>query len=372
MLQQKGQIVSILSEKDVKNRLEIISSEIRYVILDENVSIDGLDKKLDSLYESYHSDIIYMNIRDNSINEGSCRKLVIYEHENLKHILLFKYNGKSNHIAILNHYFKMCNQDIEIIRDILFKEYRTVKKITFPYLCQIEKRPQMLLHEQHSDWVIELPESMDMYYNSLSTKTRGNVKSYQKRIVKDYPDFKVSFYEGEDISREQMTKLVEFNHRRMETKGKKSFNNDTECDILYQYALMKGVLCICSINDHIIGGTLNWVVGGHSYGAIISHDNAYNNYHAGYIAATVSIQYMIERNIKFYHLGFGSTEYKRSLLGKACDMKDVIVFRKRIDFHLNDILHSLRIWTKSVREKFGKQKIRELLYKWEKKRKQKK
>ena len=350
--QQSEQTVTLLLEEDVKSRLKKISPDIEYVILDENYIIDGFAKKLNSLYKTIYSDIEYMNMHDKSISESSCHKLIIYKHGLLEHILLFKYDGKARHIIILNHYFQMCIQDIETVRDIIFCDYKNVKKITFPYLYleKVEKKSLMILYEQLNDWVVELPESMDLYMKSLSNKTRTNIRSYQKRIVKDYPDFKVSFYEGEDISLDQITRLVELHKGRMKTKEKKSDIDTAVCESLYQYARIRGVLCLCNINENIIGGTLDWIFDDHVYGRLISHDNAYNNHHVGYIALTNSIQYMIEKNMKFHHFGFGDIDYKRRFLAVAHAIHDVIVFKNHMIFFLNSINYTIRSLIKATKK----------------------
>jgi len=348
--------VITLSEKDVSGRLRNFSPDVAFVIFEKDTSFDGLVEKLNQLYETYYSDLTYMNIRHN-VSVDDCYKLIIYEQGVLKHILLFKCGRNVKHITFLNHYFRMSIEDIETVRDMIFSEFPKIRTIRFPYLYQPEKRSLMILHEQHTESEIELPESLDEYMKLLGSHTRKNIRAYKRNILKDHPTFKVTFHSGEKIDREDIAKLIGFNRSRMKTKGRVSFNSDAECDTLYRYARIRGLLCLCSINDNIIGGSLNWMFGTHVFGHVIAHDDAYSNYSAGFIVLANSIQYMIENNMKFYHLGTGGAEYKRRILGKEYVMKDVIVFRKRTDFYLQSIFHAIHTLKKNAKERLGKNLI---------------
>jgi hypothetical protein len=332
--------------------------------LDEKLSIDGLDKKLNSLYETPYSDIAYMNICDDSISDGSCRKLIVYESDILKHVLLFKYSEKARHITILNYYFRISLQDVEYLRDMIFDEYEKIQKITFPgvFLDKVKKSPLMVLYEQNTDKIIELPESIDIYMKSLGASTRKNIQLYQNRIAKQIPDFKTSVHEGENISRDHVAKLVELNRSRMKSKGKTSGNSDADIEIFYRYARIRGVLCLCTVNENIIGGTINFVFDEHAYFRVIAHDNAYNRYRAGQIALVATIQNMIERKMKYFHLMWGEEEYKYRFLGKPYTMYDVMVFRTYPAFFLNRILFGIRSLMKTARERLEKNATLKKLY----------
>ena len=358
-------LMNRLSEEEIRNRLKQFSSNIGYIILDEQLSINDLDKRLNSLYETLYSDIAYMNICDDSISEGSCCKLIVYERGALKHILLFKYNEKVRHIRVLNYYFRTSLQDVEYLRNIIFDEYRRINKIVFPcvLLENVEKRPMMVLYEQNKDKIIELPESMDVYMKSLGPNTRRRVKDGRKFIVRDHPDFKTSFYVGKDISRKQVSDIMELNKSRMQYKGKTCGYDDTDRDIFFRYAhIINGILCLCTINENIVGGSISWAFKEHVYVDVLAHNNAYNKYRAGYVTLAHTIQYMIEKNLKYLHFMWGEEEFKYHFLGKPHIMYDVMVFRTYPDFLLNRILFGIRSLMKTTRERLGKNATLKKLY----------
>jgi hypothetical protein len=258
----------------------------------------------------------------------------------------------------------MCLQDIETIRNIIFREYGKVQKITFPYLF-IEnpvKKPRMILYEQNTDKIIDLPESMDEYMKLLGPNTRRRVKDGRKRIVKDHPDFQILFYEGKDILREHIVKIMELNKERMTNKGKKYGHSDKVCDIFHQYSHIRGVLCLCAINNNIIGGSISWVFEQHVYTHVIAHDNAYNSYRLGYVTLSYTIQHMIERNMKYFHFMWGEEEYNYRFLGKPNSAYNVMVFKKSTSFLLNNCFTATRLMMKKIRKRIEKNVILKKIY----------
>jgi len=339
---------SLLTKKD--------NTYFEYALLDNYTTIQNLQERLDELYQTPWCDPAYLNIQDSSFSGDSCFKLFLYENEILKHIILFQKKGE-RYVLVQNHCFKITLQEIEIIRDIFFSEYRNVRKIKFPFLFldQVEKRPRMILFQLQTDMIIELPESMDIYMKMLGQKTRKRIKDCQKSIEKDYPDFNVSFHEGEDISREQIFKIVELNRDRMVSKGKTCLNDNTICENIFRYARSKGGLCICTVNKNVIGGTINYVLGEHAYLYIIAHDHAYSKYNAGFIALACTIKYLIEKKMKYYHLLWGDgTEkgnYKSRFLGENHWLHDVIIYRNNADFFLNSIYFAVRKLIKTIKDR---------------------
>ena len=353
-------------EDDVKDLSTTLSAGIRYVILDEYTTVQSLRNQMITLYETPWCDPVYLNILNPSVSEDDCSKLFLYENEILKHIILFQIIGKRN-VVLWNHCFKVSLNDIEIIRNIISGEYSNVKKITFPYLFleKTEKRPLMVLYEKQADMIVELPESMDAYMKSLGSATRKSLRNSHNRIEKDNLNFQVSYYEGEKITREQITSLVKLNRDRMESKGKTSLNDDAECDRLFQYARIEGILCLCTVDEKIIGGTLMYALGEHGFSSVAGHDNAYNKYSIGSIVSVNEIRHMIETKRKYLHLLWGKQEYKYRFGAKEHYVYDVMAFQKRREFILNNVLVTIRSHIKTVRE-IGKnnlffRKIRDIL-----------
>jgi len=345
-----------------------------YVLWDKHTTPHNLRKQLITLYETPWCDPVFLNLLCLPVSEDNCFKLFLYENETLKHIVLFQGKGGSaRHINVLNHCFKISQQDIETICNIIFSEYIQCKKITFPFLFLEEegKKPLMLFYKRQSDIIIDLPESMDVYMKSLGNHTRKSVKVSRNSIEKDHPDFKISFFEAEHISSEQVISLMGFNRERMKSKGKTCLSDDQECENIFQYAHNEGGLVLCTIGENIIGGTINFMLGEHAYLDVIAHDNAYSKYRAGYLALTGTIQYLIERKIRYFHLLWGeedvkyrnSGDYKYRFLGKDHILYDVLVCKNRTEYVLNSYLFTIRSLIKTLKKKLKKNVMLNNIYK---------
>lgn len=321
---------------------EISFPNIEYEILGEDVLIDDLIKKLHVLYQTPFSDITHLNIY-NYIPGSFCYKLVIHENNVLKHIILFKYNGKGKLITILNHCVKMSISEIEMISDMIFNNFGRVQQVVFNYLFVVdkEKREKIIYAKISNDSILELPESMNDYLKTLSKKTRKYFQYYQNRIEKELPDFEIVLPEKQNICFEQFVQLVQLNRDRMKTKGIKSGITDILCEELYQYARLNGFLCLCCDKEKIIGGAICSLIGEHVYTHTVAHDNHYQKYSIGQIALMKTIQYAIENKIKYFHLLWGDFDYKTKLQCKKYDLYTVVKYRKKAAWYYHKMIYAM-------------------------------
>ena len=333
-------------------KLSNLNGDFEYELLDENQQVADLREKLVVLYSSPFADILWWELYDPSLTNNGYHKLFYYEQNELKHIILFNYSAKAQKkIFVVNEKIKISIDSIENICYILFYEFAIIEQIIFEKVFESDQKqsPKMIFDKTSNDVIIpNLPNNMDAYMKSLGSSTRKKINLMTNRIAKDFPDFKVYFYEKSDILYEQIEKVVLLNRNRMKTKGEISLLNDTECKIRYQYASTSGFgfLCACEIDGKIIGGTINSVIREHAYMHIIAHDNSYNKYSVGQIALIHATKYLIEeKNIKYYHLLGGTLEYKFRHGGINHELYTIRVFRN------NDIFYFFRKIMSVIRTK---------------------
>jgi len=310
------------------------NGDFEYELLEKNQPVVDLREQLALLYSSPFTDILLWELYDPLLtNEGYC-KLFYYEQSVLKHIILLKYSDKApKKIFVLNKEFKISLEDIENICHILFCEFDKVQQVVFEHIFDPDSKqtPKMIFQKTSNDVIIlDLPESMDAYMKSLGTSTRKKIKLMMNRIERDFPDLEVRHIEKSDILYEHIHQIVSLNRNRMKSKGVFSDLNDTESNVLHQYASTSGFgfLCLCTINGKLIGSTINTVIEQHAYMHVIAHDDSYSKYAVGQIALVHATKYLIEeKNIKFYHLLCGTHEYKFRHGGINHDLYTVRIFR---------------------------------------------
>jgi hypothetical protein len=330
------------------NKQSNLNGNFEYELLDENQPVSDLREKLAALYANPFAEILWWELRDHSLMNQRYHKLFYYEQNVLKHIILFKYNHKApKTIHIINKLFEISIENIENICRILYSELNRVRQIVFENLYGSDpKQTSKIVFDKTSNDVIilNLPSTMDAYMKSLGKKIQKHIKLMMNYIARDFPEFKVQFIEKNDILFEQIEKIVLLNRSRMKIKGEVSELVDSECNSIYQYAATSGFgfLCLCFNNDQIISGTINSIIGEHAYLHVIAHDNSYNRYSPGQMALVHTTKYLIEeKNIKQFHLLFGTKTYKFRHGGTNHDLYTFWCFKN------NDISY---LWLKTIKD----------------------
>jgi hypothetical protein len=334
---------------------------LKCLMMDEKSTIENLNGQLITLYETPNSDLAFLNINHPSITEDSCFKLLVSDDKELKHLLLFKYAGSEKVITILNECIRLTTPEIKTVCNTLFNEFGNIKEIVFPYLFLADKKnPKTIYTKVLDDSILELPDSVDVYMKSLSKKTRQYFRYYKNRIAKEMPGFSISFIENEDITYEQVSAIVNLNRERMKTKGKKPGIDDTDCEKMYRYARINGLLCLCYDNETIIGGTICSVIGKRAFIHVVAHDDSYQKYSIGQTALINTIQYLIEHQKKYAHLMWGESEYKHRLHCQMYDLYAVKIFRGQAAYGLHaipsGIVSGVKSLTFSLKKKLKKNK----------------
>ncbi len=336
------------------NKITYLDSDVGYKLLDEKQQDICLREKLADLYSTPFADILWWELRDPSIVNNRFYKMFYYEQNILKHIILFKYFDKTpGKIFVLNKEFNISLSHIDSICHILYKEFDKVTQIIFEKILNPSPKqsPKMVFEKTSNDVIIlDLPKSTDAFIKSLGMSTRKHIKRCLNGISRDFPDYKIYYFENSNIEYGQIYKIASLNRDRMKTKGIKSALNDVECKRLHHYATSGfGFLCVCEIDGKIIGGTINSIFGEHAYMHVISHDNSYHKYSIGNIVLIKAIQYLIEeKKINYYHLLSGTQEYKFRFGGIDHDLYTIRIFRNK------NISHFLGKTMGTFRNNYGK------------------
>ena len=343
-----------------------LNGDFEYVLLDENQQDVDLREKILGLYSTNSADILWLELRDNSLVNNGYYKLFYYEQSVLKHIILFKYAAEAQKkINVLNDGYRICNKHIETISYILFSEFSKVQQIIFKgiFVNNPDPSPKMIIEKVTEDVIIsDLPKSMDIYIKSLGAKFRKKIKYVTNYIARDFSGFKIHFYEKNDILFEDVQNLFILNRNRMKAKGIIPGLDDADCEILHQYVTTSGfgVLCACKIDDKIIGGMISSIIGQHAYGHVISHNNFYNKYSVGLIVAINLIKYLIEekKNVKYLHLLGGTIDYKVRLGGIVHDVYTFRIFRNNGIFYFRGkFLKAVKVSYKRFKQKLIRNKM---------------
>ena len=310
-----------------------LNGNFEYELLDEHQQVIDLREKLAVLYASFFADILWWELRDPSLIDKGYYKLLYYEQNVLKHIILFQYSVKtSKKIKVITQQFNISSVHIENVCRILFNEFDKVRQIIFRNIFEPEHKQlhNTIFEKTIDDVIISLPKSIDTYIKSLGVNTRKDIRKNMNRVARDFPGFEVQYFEKSDIVPEQMENIASLNRIRMKMKGIESHQTDNACKLQYQYASTSGFgfTCICTINRKMVGGYIGFIIGEHAYVYIGGYDTSYNKYSMGQVSMIHVFQYLIEeKNIKYCHMLDSTLGYKIHFGGIVHGLYVLRVFR---------------------------------------------
>lgn len=200
-------------------RRERFASPDRLHFSDLDVSVylglvpDGLAGELPGLYGSLSSTLDWFLAYDRKPPNGAC---VLDEP---RHVILFHHAGDT--VDILNKSFACEPEETSRICRALFRCLPGVQRIHLSVMFPPHELglPRRVL-ERLDHMVIDLPESVDEYYNSLGKPTRKNVRRYQNRLSRACPDVSVEVVNPGPRSRELVDRLVTWKIQRFRVRGR--------------------------------------------------------------------------------------------------------------------------------------------------------
>ena len=173
---------------------------------------EGLSDELPGLYGSVFSTLDWFLSQDRTAPNGAC---VL---EDPRHVILFRRNGGT--VDVLNKAFACRPDDASRICGALFRAMPGVHRIHLDVMFAPRELAYPTRIREHIDrMVIDLPGAVDDYYHSLGKKTRKNVRWYQNRLLRAFPDVKTETIQPGERSREVIDRLVEWKIQRYRQKG---------------------------------------------------------------------------------------------------------------------------------------------------------
>ena len=177
---------------------------------------DGLAGELPGLYGSLFSTLDWFLAYDRKPPNGAC---VL---ERPRHVVLFHHAGDT--VDILNKSFACAPEDASRICRALFRCLPGVQRIHLSVMFPPHELgfPWRVL-EGLDHMIIDLPGSVDEYYDSLGKRTRKNVRWYQNRLSRAHPDVSVEVVKPGPRSRELVDRLIEWKIQRFRVRGRLTY-----------------------------------------------------------------------------------------------------------------------------------------------------
>jgi len=252
---------------------------------------------------------------------------ILNDDQEVTEVILF---GKlDNKIGVINQLCSFDNRVINLLCKVIFERFDDVHVISFKkqYSEFQSKEFEFFMTETHEDYIIELPEKFADYRTTLGKNIKQNMSKSINRSKRDFPDFKIEFFEKENVPDGLIEKAFEFNKQRMEEKGKEQLRNPEQIERAKKETKTHGLISCITVENQVASVTISTITGGNLYFHVIAHYPKYNYYRLGQVNLYLSIQRFIENGGKKFHFLWGEYDYKYRFNAKGHTLYSYQVLR---------------------------------------------
>lgn len=184
---------------------------------------------------------------------------------------------------------------------------------------------KLQLLRTESDWILNLPESIDEYLKVLGKTTRKHLKNYIQKLESSFQS-EIKILTGTEISMGLFTELYELHKKRWKKNGKEITIQEDDIIRRFELARSNGIIFTRWKEGRIISGTLNYLHQSDAYLSLIAHDPEFDEYHLGLITVFDTLKYFIEKKFRNYNLHFRHSPFKTRLGAKEHPYFNLFVF----------------------------------------------
>jgi CelD/BcsL family acetyltransferase involved in cellulose biosynthesis len=281
----------------------------------------GLTDELPGLYSSLPCTQEWLIHHDRVRPEAAC---VL---DDPRHVLLVRVDGDT--IEVLNKTFAIAPPDAERACGALFRAFPGTRRIHLEVMFPPSELhvPRRVLN-QTDHWVIDLPADVDAYLASLGKSTRRNLRRYEHRLRRAYPELSIRTESG-DRSAEYFERFTQWKSQWLASQGRTSMW-DTEDDLaegFVELARARGEIQIVSCAGEEVSIVYSFEVGHSMYGAQAAFRPDMDRYHLGLLSLCWLAGEAMDRGLSELNLMWGTGYYKERLGARPARATGISVFR---------------------------------------------
>jgi hypothetical protein len=292
----------------------------------ENSVPSFVEAELDQLYQHVNSSLSHYAVRRRA---SAASTYVARRGGKAIAILLFKRQKRK--VNVINEMIDIAPAELERFAAYIFATYQSVAVISFSLIGNKIGALPFPCHQYDlsEDIVVTLPATPEAYLQSLSPKTRRNVRRYLRAIAADYPSFRFEAYERENIKEQHLRDLIELKKLNIGQKNIKFGMVDDDVNWILQQSKLTGLVTVALIDDRVCGGSVSVQVDDHYFGQVIAYDPQYHKYSPGILCCYQAICDQILRGGSESHLCWGRYQYKYKLMGVLRERASLDIYRSR-------------------------------------------
>jgi hypothetical protein len=349
-----------LLDTDELGRDETMESGITIQYYKEAIPAFAADE-LDKRYQSLYSALAEVKSRQDA--PVSIDTYVLRENGRVKTILLSQ--RYRNSLRVLNEVMALDREAIERFVRYVFSEFPEIAIVSFHAIqTDVEKLAYPFQRfNTLEDVVLSLPSCEEEYLARLGKATRKTIKYYGNKLMRAHPSFRCRVYAKSEITREQVTAIVNMKAMRMTAKSKVPIVVAEDVDGIMGMIRNYGVVGIATIDDQICAGWIGYRVGSNDFMSMSAYDMRYEEFRLGTLCCYYAIRDCIARGGAECHFQWGQDEYKFRFLGVQRDLDDVVIYRSGKDVLANPAtvlvgarkkyVRKMKLWLKRMRHVHG-------------------
>ena len=296
-----------------------------------------IERELDQLYQQLNSSLMHHAVRAKAKTAST-----YVARKDGNPIAIFLFTQEKRRISVINEMIDIPGEELERFSRYIFSRYTSATQLSFSLIGK-NIGHLALPHQQHDsseDIVLTLPHTPQAYLESLSPKTRRNIRRYLRAIKHDHPTFRHETTVGAAIPAQHLEDLIQLKKKNIGNKNLRFGLAKEELSWIVRQARLTGLVTVALINEKVCGGSISLRVGDHYFGQVISYDPAYQKYSPGILCTYLTVCAQILHGGKESHLCWGRYQYKYKLAGVQRDRASLDIYRSRAAWwqHAGEIL----------------------------------
>jgi hypothetical protein len=174
------------------------------------------------------------------------------------------------------------------------------------------------------DHRITLPAKPEEYLLQLGKQSRKHLPYYVRRLQREWAgDYAFNVAQGNDITWESFTAVLELNRLRMRNSRRLSLWSRAIAKHRWPLIHSNGIIVSLRRGDGIVGATLSLLHRKEAYLIVIAHDPQYDQLNLGNICLWKTVEHLIGVGHTAFHLLWGTSFYKKQFGGQRELLRNV-------------------------------------------------
>jgi CelD/BcsL family acetyltransferase involved in cellulose biosynthesis len=282
----------------------------------------GIGDDLPNLYSSLFSTMDWFETHDDSSGTGVCIL------EAPRHLLVFDRHGDT--LDVLNKTFRIAPADASRACRALFRAFPEVRRIHLEVMTPASSAPAPRLVLYCTDHlIVDLPPTAEEYTESLGRSTRGNLRLWENRMRRDFPDAAVAILPAPEYADTLMEPFLRWKTERFHRRGETTYWERDPALVGRFTALLRrcGEAHVTSIGGVPAAISFAFPVGEEVCSQETSFDPAYERYRLGLLAQYWVACDAAARGFKRVNFLWGTPDYKMHLGATPRRATAISVFR---------------------------------------------